>query len=114
MRIIYIALLVALCGDAHGEASGDDLNAFCKNFNGTPDMDTGAAVCFGYTTGITDNMTGDICFPEGVSNLFITYAFKKYLFDHPEQHRLDAHILARDAFEKYFPCKPSEKPLKGA
>ena len=117
MKIIIAALLGAvLCGTAHGRsASGDDLNAFCKTFNGSTDMDTGAAVCFGYTSGISDNMTGNVCFPDGASNLFITYVFKKYLSDHPELHHLDASTLVRDAFEEYFPCdKLFENQPRGA
>jgi hypothetical protein len=117
MKIIIAALLgAALCGNAHGRsASGDDLNAFCETFNGSTDMDAGAAICFGYTSGISDNLPNNVCFPDGASNLFITYVFKLYLSDHPELHHMDASTLARDAFEEAFPCDhPFENLPKGA
>ena len=106
MKLIIAALLV-FCGTAQAEMSGDDLNAFCKTFNETEDMDAGAAICFGYALGVADNL--NVC---GEPTHFqMTRVVREYLSDHPERHHHNAISLVIDALQESYPCK---NLLKGA
>ena len=122
MRIIYIALLIALCGNAHG-MTGNELSSQCAGFTMAVDgiepslRGVKGLMCLAYITGVYDmymeaapysSLLTPICVPAGATNGQMTSVVKKYLVNHPEDLHRYATSLSILALQDAFPCIPQE------
>lgn len=69
-----------------------------------------ATFCLAWVNGVFNALAAGLCWPDDTdpTNDQMIQVFLTYLEGNPERHDEQAFALARDAFEKAFPCKPKD------